>query len=195
MSEVQTAPEILAEPSLNTPSVGPDRLQSILSQPDALRIIYRHVASGGALIELAKLWGVKYCDVMEWLRADDSRYKVFSKALDDRAEWARESVLHELRQIGKADLRDVFDSHGKVKPPHEWPDSIASCVASCEAKDEYDKEGCYVGTTYKIKLWDKIKANELRGKHLSMFIERHKHEVTNLEDLIMASYETKKKDE
>lgn len=189
MSDESPVPDILPPPSLMPPSVGSHRLQSFLSQPDALRVICRHIANGGCLIELAKLWSVSYCDITEWLHQVPARYKSYRDAVQDRSDWAIESVLFEVRQIGQADLRDAFDKEGKVMPPHEWPDKLAACVSSVDAREEYDKEGAHTGTTYKIKLWDKLKANELRGRNLAMFVDKIKHEVSaTLEDLILASH-------
>lgn len=188
MSDESPVPEILPPPAIIPPPPGKSRLQEILSQPDALRIICRHVANGGCLIELAKMWSVKYCDITEWMHQVPERYKKYREAVQDRSDWAVESVLYEIRQIGQADLRQAFNERGALKEPHEWPDNLAACIAAVDVKEEFDDDGKLVGYTKKIKLWDKLKANELRGKQLAMFVERHKHEVTNLEDLILASH-------
>lgn len=66
---------------------------------DLLKKICRHVASGGSLIDLAKMHEIRYCDIMQWLRADSERSKQYEMALSDRSEWAIELALRELHEV------------------------------------------------------------------------------------------------
>jgi hypothetical protein len=161
------------------------RLTELYERPDLLHSICRHVANGGALTELAVKWGVDYGDLAVWIHADPTRETVFRKAEKMRLEYVVERVLHVLRQISFADIKKLYDENGRLKNPQDWDDDISSAVASI---DSMELDGELDGEIKKVKLWDKLKAIELIGKNLSLFIE--KKEITHsmkLEDLVHAS--------
>jgi hypothetical protein len=178
----QTAPERLFRRA---------NLERVLSRPDLLDLICGHVASGGTLIDLCRLWGARYNDVLRWIRSDPERNKIYSEAMTDRNEWVIEKILHELRKISASDLRLLFDENGKLRPPESWPDEVASAVMSIEVFEEYEGRGdgrTLAGYTKKIKLWDKLKAVELIGKNLKLFTDKVEHSIDKkLEDLIAES--------
>lgn len=66
---------------------------------DCLLKICRHVASGGSVIDLADLHGIRYCDIMAFIRSSKASSDLYDKALVDRQEWARERVMKELADI------------------------------------------------------------------------------------------------
>ena len=84
-------------------------------------------------------------------------------------------VLKELARIGLSDIRQLFDSDGRLLRPEEWPDAAAAAVASIEVVTRNVGEG-EVEHVAKIRAWDKPRALEMAGKHLGMFVERR--EVT-----------------
>lgn len=174
-----------------------DTMQILFARPDLMADICEHISAGGDLITLCETWRVPYGKIIRWVDEDPERQKAHMKALKNRNEWYMESVLSEVKRMSKADVRTLFHEDGRLKLPHEWDEATAKCVASIEVDELFEgagKERAQVGWTKKIKLWDKLKANELMGKHLAMWIERHKHEVTNLEDLIMASHNKKEEE-
>ncbi len=69
------------------------------SNPDCMVNICRHIANGGALTGLADTIGIRYCDIMQYIRQSDDRRKMYEQALFDRNEWIKETVLSELRAI------------------------------------------------------------------------------------------------
>jgi hypothetical protein len=75
---------------------------------DCLLKICRHVASGGSVIDLADLHGIRYCDIMAFIRSTKASSELYDKALVDRQEWAKERVLKELNDIVDKQA-DVFD--------------------------------------------------------------------------------------
>lgn len=176
-----------------------ERMKRITEDPETLDVICAHVASGGTVIDLAKIWDLPFGWVMNWIRQDATRSDRYLAAMNDRAEWAIEMVLKELRAIGFSDVRQLFNDDGSMKPPHEWPDGTAAAVASVETDELYEgvgKEREQIGITRKVKLWEKTKSLELLGKNMRMFVERVDIGAgKTLEDLIVGSRdvtETKK---
>lgn len=151
-----------------------------------------HVANGGSLIDIAKGAMIPYSKIMAWIRADKVRLDAYALALDDRKEWAKESVLTEIRSLGMFDIRKLLNDDGGVKPVSEWPDEIARAVVGIDVSEERDDEGNSAGWLKKIKTVDKLKSLEMVAKNLSLLIEKHdvRHEVT-LDQLIMST-QTKK---
>jgi phage terminase small subunit len=93
----------------------------------------------------------------------------------------QEKVLRELAKIGFSDVRKLYDEHGNLRPIHELDDETAACLAgveteskSCKTGDEEDEDAQVIVTTVrKVKRWDKVRALELIGKQIGMFVEQH----------------------
>jgi hypothetical protein len=164
------------------------RLLSLYEGNDTLLKICSFVANNGSLIDLCREWDVQYGDVATWIHADEEREAAYTKALNLRGEWVCEAVLRELRLIGLSDVRELYDENGHLKDPGDWPEEIARSVAGVETKEIFDEEGVKEGEVKKVKLWDKLRAIELLGKNLSLFLERKELKVTmTLEDLLEKS--------
>lgn len=173
-----------------------ERLAELFNKPDeTMDIILNHVASGGSLTELCKLYNVPYHRIRYWIKDDPVREKEFAEAHQWRNEWYVETLFAELRKIAASDLREIMGEDGRIKDPSEWPESIASVVSSFEVVEEFEGSGrnkTKVGYCKKIKLWNKEKAIEMLGKHLRLFVDRVdvSGKVT-LEDLVGGSYSNK----
>lgn len=154
--------------------------------------IVRHVSNGGSVIDLAEMHGVRYCDVMLFIRSDKAMAARYEQALSDRKEWAKEAILRELKRTSLADIRKLYDANGNLLPIHEWPDDAAAGVTQVEVFEEFEGQGqerIKVGEVRKVKLVDKLKALELKGKAQALFIEKQQHNhVVSLKDLVLASY-------
>lgn len=168
-----------------------EREAQILADPMLLDVICDHVANGGTLIELAKTFDVTHALLIRWIRKDKDRSKRYDQARLDRDEWSIERILQELRTIGYVDLREAYDERGALKPMHELPETLARAIAGVDVVEEYqtiDGKPEHIGSTKKLKLIDKLKALELMGKQLRMFIDRHETStVVSLADLVMES--------
>ena len=168
-----------------------ERTLAKLADPNMPEDVLAHVASGGSLIELCKMWNVIYHRISRFMYEDAGRRKAYEEALAARDEFFIERIRLELRNLCAVDIRKAYDKDGKLLPPSDWPDELAAAIASVETFEEYDGSGKdreYIGDTQKLKLWDKLKSLELLGKNLKMFIDRH--EVTGkvtLEDLVNGS--------
>lgn len=150
-----------------------DRLARLLGAADAMDTIYRHVAEGGSLIDLAETWDVSFSDVTGWVRADKGREQRYVQALKDRAEWVEERVLSELRTLGLTDIAAAFGPDGKMLPVEKIPKVLRRAILSIDT------------SAGKIKLADKTRALEVIAKAEGFLIERHKvQEVHSLEELV-----------
>lgn len=163
-------------------------LASLLYDPDLMNKICTHVANGGSLIDLCKLWGVPYAKVIRFVRHSDPTSKAYDSALKDRDEWAKERYLSELRSIALADARQAFNADGSIKPVTEWPDSLAANVTAFETIEEYEgtgKDRTWTGYNKRVKFNDKLKALEMLGRNLKLFeADKNVGNVVLLEDLL-----------
>lgn len=97
------------------------------------------------------------------------------KARQKRVQVTQDWVVEELAKIAGFDPRRLFDDQGGVKPVSEWDDSTAASISDFQAAELFGGEGedrQAIGLVKKISTRDKVKALELLGKHLGMFIER-----------------------
>lgn len=89
-----------------------------------------------------------------------------------------ERVVLELARLAFSDKRKLFRADGSIKPPDEWDDDTAATIAGIETDELNEGSGekrVRIGDRRKVKQWDKVKALELLGKHLGMFVDRHEH--------------------
>lgn len=100
-------------------------------------------------------------------------------ALAERTGITQERVIRELARIGFADVRQLYDSKGNLKNIQDMDDETASALAGIETesksvKADGDEDDEFILTTVrKVKRWDKVRALELIGKQLGMFVEHH----------------------
>jgi len=112
-----------------------------------------------------------------------------------------ERVLKELVRMAWVDISGAFDEKGALKPIHEIPEDVRRAIVSIESDEiwetvEYQEPQAQggsltrerkelIGYTKKVKFADKKGSNELLGKYLKMFVERHEWGLTDdLLDLI-----------
>lgn len=88
-------------------------------------------------------------------------------------------ILVELAAIAFADITQAFDDNGWLKPLKDIPENVRKAIAGLELSELFDGQGDQkhiMGVLKKIRFADKLKAQELLGKHLKLFTD--KHEVT-----------------
>lgn len=174
------------------PDIIKDKIITLAATPDTLTRICSHVANGGSMIDLCKLWGVPYGVMLEWINDDDDRYKIYQRALSAQMYWAIDTVLRELKNIGTLDLAEAYGADGKLKQIHDMPEHVRHSISSVKTFEEFEGTGQnreFVGYVKEIKIFDKIKALELIGKKFAMFIERSQVDINqkSLEELITES--------
>jgi phage terminase small subunit len=93
------------------------------------------------------------------------------------ADW----VLDRLETEAKADLADIYNEAGALKPVKEWPliwrQGLIAGVETAQEFEEVDGKKVSIGLVHKVKISDRIKRVELIGKHLKVgaFVEKHEH--------------------
>lgn len=95
--------------------------------------------------------------------------------MDKRAakiEITAEKVLQEIAKMAFANVQDLYDEHGILKPISELPRDVAAAVQSVKVNMT---EACAV---QEVKLWDKKGSLELLGKHLVLFTDKVDSTVT-----------------
>lgn len=109
--------------------------------------------------------------------------KVSTRVADLQAAMAEKSevdgarILQEAARLALVDPRQLFDERGRVRPPSEWPDELAACIASVKTKPEYEGHGedrQYVGDSYEVRFWDKNAALEKLFKNKGLFEQDNK---------------------
>ena len=98
-------------------------------------------------------------DVLTRLRSESAA----SLALN--ADW----VLHRLYTSVTADLADIFDAQGGIKPIDRWPELWRQgLVSGFESEEITDEDGVVTGVMRKVKLADRTKLLEMLGKHVKI---------------------------
>lgn len=96
------------------------------------------------------------------------------------ADW----LLTRLADEATADIRDLYDEQGALRPVREWPliwrQGLVAGIDTVQEKTGEDADGnpVYV-TVQKVRLSDRVKRLELIGKHVDVqaFLERKQVEV------------------
>jgi phage terminase small subunit len=112
-----------------------------------------------------------------------ARIAELKKQRSDRTEVTMDRVVLELARIAFADLGAAFDETGKLRPIHEMPEEVRRALSGFDLEEMFDGRGSereHVGNVRKVRTQEKVRALELLGKHLGMFIERHEVKVGNL---------------
>jgi len=85
------------------------------------------------------------------------------------ADW----VLTRLAEEADADVADLYDDHGQLKPVKDWPliwrKGLVAGIDTLREKIGEDEDGApEYATVQKVKLSDRIKRIELIGKHVGV---------------------------
>lgn len=88
------------------------------------------------------------------------------------ADW----VLKRLAAMADADLSDLHQADGTLKPAGEWPEVWRKGLIAGVEMDETTVGGDKVVTTRKVKIADRLKALELIGRHVAVGAWREKVE-------------------
>lgn len=82
-------------------------------------------------------------------------------------------ALREAARLAYADIRELFDDRGRLKPINEWPKDLAAAVGSVEVvKRNVDSHDGKTDDVIKIRIWDKVRALEMLFKHLGLLKDR-----------------------
>ncbi len=93
------------------------------------------------------------------------------------AEW----LLQRLAAEATADLNDIYNEDGGMKPIKEWPliwrQGLVAGVESDQQFEHVDGQKVPAGYLKKLKLSDRVKRLELLGRHIAVgaFVDKHEH--------------------
>lgn len=88
----------------------------------------------------------------------------------ERAGVMADRILAELWKRALFDLRELYDSDGKLKAVADWPDHATGCVLGLETLEEFAGSGearQLAGYVRKIKTTDTMRALDILGRHVS----------------------------
>ncbi|ALH82917.1 terminase small subunit [Sphingopyxis macrogoltabida] len=99
-----------------------------------------------------------------------------------------QDILSRLKDEVEADVADIYDENGAIKPVHEWPHIWRlGLVAGIEVEElvEKDVDGkkIVIGNVRKVRISDRLKRIELLGKHIGVQAFKERVEVDTSEDL------------
>ena len=105
---------------------------------------------------------LKHVDVSRAIA--EAQYKRTQKTETDAA-----FVLTRLAAEVSADLADLYDDQGRLKPIKDWPLVWRQgLIAGVDIAEETGEDGKTTVTVRKIKMADRVKRLELLGKHISV---------------------------
>jgi len=93
------------------------------------------------------------------------------------ADW----ILQRLAMEADADIADLYDDNGALKPVAEWPVVWRTgLISGIETEQEFEEvagKKVPAGIVHKVKISDRVRRLELLGKHVRVgaFTERHEH--------------------
>jgi len=88
-------------------------------------------------------------------------------------------ALREAARLAYADIRELYNDKGQMKPMKDWPDDLAATIGGVEfVRRNVDGEDGHQDDVIKVKAWDKPKALEMLFKHLNLFKETLEHKGT-----------------
>jgi phage terminase small subunit len=120
----------------------------------AIRAGYSAKTSGSMAFDLLKKPDIQ--SYIQKLRQEREQKTGFN------AQWA----LERLMIIADVDVRQLFDSDGRVLRPDKLPDDLAKTIAGFE-----------IGDTIKVKLSDRLRAIEMACRLQGLFVDRVQTEV------------------
>jgi phage terminase small subunit len=99
-----------------------------------------------------------------------ARVAQFRKEVSEKSVVSQETVIKELQRIAFFDIRKLFNVDGTLKRVTELDDDTAAAIASIEVVD-IGADGQLV-LSKKFKTSEKLKALDLIGTHLGMFVKK-----------------------
>nr|MCK4930056.1 terminase small subunit [Nanoarchaeota archaeon] len=86
-----------------------------------------------------------------------------------------EMVLKEMSLVAFSNIQDFFGKDGYLKPIQDLTRDQAAALSSLDIEEMYLGKGearLSIGQAKKMKMWDKLKALNMLGNHLSLFQDK-----------------------
>jgi phage terminase small subunit len=103
-------------------------------------------------------------------KANDQRFQKLD--LDDQ------TILRRINNISDLDPRRMFDAKGNALDIPNFPEDVAKCISGFDFVTLYEGDGEQkhaFGQLRKIRFADRLKANELLGRHKKLFTDKVEH--------------------
>lgn len=104
-------------------------------------------------------------DIKGWIEEQDRR-------MLERMGVAEDFILSELGRIAFANVKDLYDQHGRLHSIHSLPPEVTSAISQVREKCVGVEKDGTLRLEREYKLYDKVKALELLGKHFKMWTDR-----------------------
>lgn len=112
--------------------------------------------------------------------------KELNKHLANRGVKVR-TVVNRLDDLATVDPAECFGEGNHVLTIHDIPPDVRRCIKEITVREEWGGQGRdkkKVAELVTVKFYDRVKANELLGRHLKMFTDKvevkHKHTLESL---------------
>jgi phage terminase small subunit len=121
-----------------------------------------------------------------------NRLSELSKKYFESIDASSIDTLKEAARIAFSDIGQAFDENDCLKPVSQMPEDVRRVISSIEVDEIWDYTGeeenrvkTKIGETKKVKFWNKDRQIEHLMKHLGLFAEDNKKQVTitNLADI------------
>ena len=148
--------------------------EKMLSDPNRMEKIFKHLAAGGTIIDYCLLVGQRYDEVMFWINSSEDRRSLYEQGKKARLDWIYESCLKQYNALSTLDIRELYGPTGSLKDMKDWPESAALAVAGVESIEQFEMVDSVresVGELKRLKTYDKNKSLEALGKHIRMFAD------------------------
>ena len=161
-------------PSIQQVKPTPIVCHPVCLRPGFMDTVIDKIANGMQPLVLCEEFGIKYSDLLRYIHSDPQRDKDFTLAVKAGESWYVQRLSQELIDIGLVDIKDMFEADGSLRAIDDIPVELRRVIAGIEVAEIWEGVGRdrkVVGTLKKVKLNDKLKAIEMIGKKLKMFID------------------------
>jgi phage terminase small subunit len=90
------------------------------------------------------------------------------KQISEDNEITVERIVKEIASAAFSNVADLFDESGNLKDMKELEREVAAAISSIDISEISTAQG-EIGTTTKIRLWDKLKALEMLARYMRIF--------------------------
>ena len=151
--------------------------------------ILGHIANGGSISGLAKLWQCTYKTVHAKLLEIDPNGTHLANAIKIAETRDKDLITQTLRSSLGSSAVEAYNEDGTLKPLDQWPEELQASLTGIDIEERYDpKTGNLQGTSKKVKFTDKLKAIELLGRERNMFNKTKVEVEVSLEALVAESW-------
>ena len=160
---------------------------ALLRREDTMDAICAHVGAGGALQDLVDIWNaqakapgapggvVRFASIWRWVAEDKARFALWLESNNVAAQADLARADQALRAMAFADIRELFDAQGRVRPVSEWPHDLAMLVQGLDVTELFSKgeeAAVLEGLLKKVKLSDRRAAIEILLKRRGGLVEK-----------------------